>query len=267
MIRIAWLTDLHLDFADQHVLKKLSAEIKKARPDELWVGGDVSRFERLEQDLGWLASRIAGPVRFVLGNHDYYGASIAETEALADHCRGDSTNLQHLGKGEVIDLGNGAALIGHRGWADGRAGNSVLSRVSLNDYVYISDFSGMGRTERFARLADLGAESAKYFSTALNAALSDFSEVWVLTHVPPFPEATWHEGKMSDGNFLPHFCNLAGGDAISAAAQRFPDRQVRVLCGHTHSGGVAQILPNLEVITAGADYGNPRIARIFDLGG
>ncbi|MEI8341644.1 MAG: hypothetical protein WCH43_08940 [Verrucomicrobiota bacterium] len=113
MKRIAWLTDLHLDFANNRVLKKLATEIDHARPDELWVGGDISRFDRLEQDLGWFASRIDGPVRFVLG------------------------------KGEVIDLGNGAALVGHRGWADGRAGkarggNAFIANVISAPKIWIT---------------------------------------------------------------------------------------------------------------------------------
>jgi hypothetical protein len=32
-----------------------------------------------------------------------------------------------------------------------------------------------------------------------------------------------------------------------------------VLCGHTHGAGRAQLLPNLEVKTGGADYGWPNL--------
>ena len=32
-----------------------------------------------------------------------------------------------------------------------------------------------------------------------------------------------------------------------------------VLCGHTHSAGIAKILPNLEVRTGAAEYGRPEL--------
>ncbi len=36
-----------------------------------------------------------------------------------------------------------------------------------------------------------------------------------------------------------------------------PDRNLTVLCGHTHSDSVEQILPNLTVRTRFASYGQP----------
>jgi hypothetical protein len=44
-----------------------------------------------------------------------------------------------------------------------------------------------------------------------------------------------------------------------------PDRRMTVLCGHTHSPGEAQILPNLQVLTGGAVYGAPTVQRIFEV--
>src|SRR3954452_20529740 len=42
-----------------------------------------------------------------------------------------------------------------------------------------------------------------------------------------------------------------------------PGCEMTVLCGHTHSPGEASILPNLRVLTAGADYGRPVVQRIL----
>ncbi|MCK5515577.1 MAG: hypothetical protein KAI39_01790 [Desulfobulbaceae bacterium] len=41
------------------------------------------------------------------------------------------------------------------------------------------------------------------------------------------------------------------------------DKQMTVLCGHTHSSGECQILPNLLVKTGGAKYGSPMIQEII----
>jgi hypothetical protein len=38
-----------------------------------------------------------------------------------------------------------------------------------------------------------------------------------------------------------------------------------VLCGHTHSSGEAQILPNLRVLTGGAVYGKPALQRVLEV--
>ncbi len=38
-----------------------------------------------------------------------------------------------------------------------------------------------------------------------------------------------------------------------------------VISGHTHGGGEAQILDNLQVLTGEAEYGRPEIQRIIDM--
>jgi hypothetical protein len=38
-----------------------------------------------------------------------------------------------------------------------------------------------------------------------------------------------------------------------------------VLCGHTHSSGECQILPNLLVKTGEAMYGTPKIQEILEI--
>jgi hypothetical protein len=39
-----------------------------------------------------------------------------------------------------------------------------------------------------------------------------------------------------------------------------------VLCGHTHGGGQAQILPNLRVLTGGARYGRLELQQVLEVG-
>jgi hypothetical protein len=36
-----------------------------------------------------------------------------------------------------------------------------------------------------------------------------------------------------------------------------PECEMTVLCGHTHSSGEVSVLPNLRVVTGGAEYGSP----------
>jgi len=80
--------------------------------------------------------------------------------------------------------------------------------------------------------------------------LSSFRHVIVLTHVPPFRDACWYEGKISHDDYLPHFVSRAVGDRLIQLMREHPDRSMTVLCGHTHSAGVARVLPNLVAYTA-----------------
>jgi 3',5'-cyclic-AMP phosphodiesterase len=52
---------------------------------------------------------------------------------------------------------------------------------------------------------------------------------------------------------------------IKHAMDQRPDRRMTVLCGHTHGHGTARILPNLAVITGGAEYGRPEIQRTITI--
>ncbi len=94
----------------------------------------------------------------------------------------------------------------------------------------------------------------------------DAREILVLSHVPPFREAAWHQGRPSDEDFLPFFACHATGEVLITEAERRPECSITVLCGHTHGIGTSQIRPNLVVHTTGAEYGHPQfhdLARIL----
>jgi hypothetical protein len=45
-----------------------------------------------------------------------------------------------------------------------------------------------------------------------------------------------------------------------------PDRELPVLCGHTHGAGEAEVRRNLRVRTGGATYGAPVVERVLEWG-
>src|SRR5712692_6319070 len=108
-------------------------------------------------------------------------------------------------------------------------------------------------------------EAAKFLETRALEALASCRHVIVLTHAPPFRDACWHEGQISNNDYLPHFACRAVGDRLIQIMREHPDRSMTVFCGHTHSAGFARILPNLSVHTGGAEYDNPAIQRVFEL--
>jgi 3',5'-cyclic AMP phosphodiesterase CpdA len=179
--------------------------------------------------------------------------------------------LVYLTATGMIELSPKTAIIGHDGWADARLGDFENSDVILNDYVLIDELSkweadvGLDKPALEEALNVLGDEAARHIEAALQQATASYSSVIALTHVPPFKEATWHEGQLSDDNWLPHFSCKATGDAMRLVMANQPYSRLLVLCGHTHGQGEVQVTENFEVLTGGAEYRRPVIQRVFDI--
>ena len=254
-MRLVWLTDIHLNFVPPLARLAFYAAILAEEPDAILLGGDIGEAPNLLQFLDEIDRNLQFPVYFVLGNHDFYGGSIpAVREAVARHA---SPRLHWLPSTGIVHLGTDIALIGHDSWADGRFGDFRGSTVRLNDYVHIADFRNLTKPACLAKLNELGDEAADYLELKSREALASGRDVLLLTHVPPFREACWHEGRISNDEYLPHFSCRVVGERLVAVMRDFPDRSMTVLCGHTHSSGMAQILDNLAVRTGGAEYGAP----------
>jgi Icc protein len=255
-MRLAWVTDIHLDFLGESSLERFCRGVADTGADGVLVGGDTAQAASLERMLRLMSLRIRKPIWFVLGNHDFYGGSIADVRQRA-------RNLSHpgrlvwLGAVDAVELTSTAALVGHDGWGDARLGDHAGSTVVLNDFLRIGDFIHVDKPELGCRLAELGDEAAAHLRRVLPPALERYEHVLVLTHVPPFRQAAWHLGAISEEDWLPYFSCKATGDVLLEVAARRPDRLVTVLCGHTHSSGFYQPAPNLRVHTGGAAYGSP----------
>lgn len=261
-MRLAWLTDIHLDFLDPAARAALAASVKEQRPDGVVVTGDIAVAPTVLGQIDRLARGIGAPLWFVLGNHDYYKGSVADVRARASVPGGFARWLPYAG---VVQLGPTTALVGVDGWGDARLGDFANTRVMLNDFFQIEELSRLSRGVLRTRLGEYGDESAARLRVLLDEAMTWAEHVVVATHVPPFREACWHEGKISNDDWLPFFSCAATGDVLRAAFAAKPGVRGTVLCGHTHSGGVAEILPNLRVVTGGAEYGSPRLQDVLEV--
>ncbi|MEW4567598.1 metallophosphoesterase [Tautonia sp. JC769] len=266
-MKLAWATDIHLNFVSEAEAGRFCEAVARSGADRLLITGDIAESHDLGPFLGFLADRLARPIDFVLGNHDFYGGRIADVRgAMAETTRTIPT-LNWLPEAGVIDLGSGVALIGHDGWGDGRFGDYARSTIRLNDYRLIGDLAGLDHADRGQVLRRLGEEAAEHLGRLLPKALERFETVVVATHVPPFREACVFKGRMANDEWMPHFSCAAVGKAIEPIMRRHPDRRLLVLCGHVHSAGIARILPNLVVITGAAEYRRPEVRRVFHLPG
>ncbi len=264
-MRLAWLTDLHFNFLEPPQIDAFLDTVLAHDPDAVLISGDIGEALSLPGYLLQIDRRLQRPVYFVLGNHDFYHGSFESVRAAVQQLTAESHWLTWLNEAGVIELRPGVGLVGHDSWADGRCGDYANSPVILNDYLLIDEFAGLNRADRLHRLHALGDAAAAYFRMVLPIALRKYRRLLLVTHPPPFREACWHEGGLSDDDFLPHFVAQSVGEALRAVMSAHPDRALLVLCGHTHGSGSAQVLPNLLVLTGGAAYGAPTVQRILDL--
>lgn len=262
-MKLAWVSDAHLDFVDEARAAVFADELGRSGADALLVGGDIAQAPSAAAALQLLAARFPGPVWFVLGNHDFYRGSIAAVRAQMRSAL--APRLRWLPEAGIVPLTASTALLGHDGWGDARAGNWSSTPIRLNDFAMIAELRGRSRESLIARLRALGDEAASFVRARLPEALERFRHVVFLTHVPPFRETCWHQGRISEDDWLPYFTCQAVGEALLEAMRARADRELTVLCGHTHGAGYAELLPNLRVFTAGADYGRPRLERLVEV--
>jgi len=267
MTRLAWMTDIHLNFLGTMQIENWLEEIQQEEFDALLITGDIGEADSLQDYLLRIEGRLKVPVYFVLGNHDYYRSSVENVRANMRRLHEEHPRLNWLPEQGIVKLSDTVGMVGHGAWGDGGYGDFMASSLMLNDYVMIHDLCDLSPEKRLLKLRALGQDAALYIKRILPTALGRYSHVFVALHVPPFQESCWYDDKTpdADDDYLPHFTCKAVGDVLLEIADSYPDKQITVLCGHTHGRGETTIRPNLEVITEGAEYGKPTIARIFSL--
>ena len=270
-MRLAWMTDIHLNFLES-LGRRRFLESARDQADAFAISGDIAESPSITGVLTEMADVWQKPIHFVLGNHDFYRGSIGKTRVEVAELAEQLEFLTYLTATGVVELSPQAAIVGHDGWADARLGDFDKSDVFLNDYVAIQELRmwkgdfALDKPLLREALNVLGDEAARHFEVVLQEAVAQYPSVIAVTHVPPFKEAAWYNGRHSDDNYLPHFACKAVGDVMRKIMEANPQSRLLVLCGHTHGSGEVQILENLQVLTGGAEYGNPVIQRIFDIG-
>ena len=254
---IAWLTDPHLDMVSAATTEALLRSIADQPAKALVLTGDIAEADSLLPTLEKFEQELPFPTYFVLGNHDYYGSSVAKTRTEVSTWSAKTRQTTWLPSAGIISLSASTALVGHGGWGDGGYGDFAASPIVLNDYRRIHELTGKSKEHLLKVLQALGNEAGVYLGEQVEHAWRSHEHVIVATHVPPFVEACWHEGEATLNEWTPHFSCEGVGRRLSSLARNYPTRSMTVLCGHTHSAGESQILPNLAVLTGSAKYGAP----------
>jgi len=266
-MRLAWLTDIHLNFIDDFARQKFYQQIINARCDGVLISGDIAEAIDVEAILIEMADFIKKHIYFVLGNHDYYRGQINEVRNSMNALTKAQPNLFWLPAAGIQKLDHDTCLIGQDGWADGRLGDYENSRIVLNDSRMISDLFQekiLGKYQLLEKMQQLADADAMRLKNDLEQAISlNPSKIIVLTHVPPFREACLHQGKISNDDWLPYFSSKIMGDVLTKVAQENTTIEFLVLCGHTHSEANYHCNDNLIVEAGKAEYYRPEVQKII----
>ena len=290
-MRFLWITDIHLNFLDDDRVSKFLASLSKTDCDSLWISGDIAEADSLSHYLLRMQDALSKPIHFVLGNHDYFKGSIRDVRnRIKDLCQQNSY-LRWLPDMEAVEISPDTAFLGHDSWADGRLGSYTDSNLLLSDYLLIEEFNpwiagakqmdlpiegGMtaymerldgpeARKRRLQTMQKLAQEAVIYLQKNLVKALDHYQHVYFLTHAPPFKDACLNHGQPSSDYGLPHFSSKIVGDTLVEIMKDYPERNLTVLCGHTHSLAFVQPIPNLTVHAGSAAYGAPDIQMSIEV--
>ena len=265
-MKLAWLTDIHLNFIDENSRQKFYQEVVNTKCEGVLISGDIAEAPCLVDILNEIAEYIDKPIYFVLGNHDYYRGKINEVHDAMTALSKEQKKLFWLPASGINKFENNTFLIGQDGWADGRLGDYQNSRVVLNDSRMIADLFQekiLGKYQLLEKMQKLADSDAMKLQNDLELAINQNpKKIIVLTHVPPFKETCLHQGEISSDDWLPYFSSRVVGDVLTNVSKQNPEIEFLVLCGHTHSAANV-CYGNLAVEVGKADYGRPEIQRII----
>lgn len=75
-MKIAWLTDIHLNFLKVEARKKFYRQIVETSADRILINVDIAEAKDVCEILHEFSTYTNKPIYFVLGNHDYYFGSV-----------------------------------------------------------------------------------------------------------------------------------------------------------------------------------------------
>lgn len=258
MQRYVWLSDTHLNLSVLPFLKRLFvSRLKSARPDGIFITGDISIGLGVEFDLRFLARNFDCPIYFVLGNHDYHLRYISSVHSDMSRLTREVDHLHWMTEESTLSLSPGVALIGTEGWYDARMGDPKYLRWT-SDWMLTFDFLQQhNMEERLETWRAMAQKSADEITVKLENALQRHSTVYLMTHFPPWREATRGEGTLLERYWMPYNTNDAMGQAIEKVMANHPTSRVIVLAGHTHNPCYIHVSDTIECRVARASYWGP----------
>lgn len=261
-MKLIWCSDIHLNFLSETERRNFYSDLKNTHGEVIVVSGDIAESHNVVPMIQEMEQYTGKPVHFVLGNHDFYGAS---TRAVKRRVK----PFGWLGGTSLVRLSDSAVLLGVDGWGDCRYGDYESSRLTMSDWIHIKDLRigyRQGRDELKAAIQKLADADAVRLRRKVKSAIKQgYTKIIIVTHVPPFEQACLNAGRKSTADGLPFFASKCLGEAILPIAKKNPSIDFLWLSGHTHSRVSYSPYVNMKCKVADAQYYRPKIEEIFDV--
>jgi len=254
-----WYSDTHFNFTFPWTPYNFVSKIIEENPKGLILTGDIACGLTLKNTLTFLSKKLDPiTIYFVMGNHDSYGISFEESEKIIYELTAKYSNLIWITQKDIFQLSDEVCLIGEEGWYDGRLGHSDYLVYNF-DWIMIEEFRKLSSIqEKLALTRKLADASTVKIKEKLLQALDKYKTIYIMTHVPPWAEATRSIGTELENFWLPYNVNSGMGKMIESIMSDQKDKNVRILAGHTHSPTFVNVSHNIECLVQSGKYlGNP----------
>lgn len=252
-----WFSDTHLDKTS--ILDKIRffKSINKEKPQGIFLTGDISNGLMLSFHLRIMSAIVNCPIYFVLGNHDFHFSSIEKIHNKINNLCNKRNNLNWLNNDKIIKLSKKTALVGVDGWYDAENGNPNFLKFTP-DWVLVKEFRRLNSIdERIEMWRNIAKKSADDAEVKINEAISQgYKKIYLLTHYPPWKEATRDVGTILEKLWIPYNTNLTLGNRVKKLMSKHNKVRLTVLSGHTHDQAVIWVRKNVQCIVNDSNYLN-----------
>ena len=280
-MRLAWATDIHLDFITDPYNSKMSAKnldifcsFFQNDFEAVILSGDISLANFLKDHLLELEARLQVPIYFVLGNHDFWNSGFDEVRQQMFNLTNATKRLVYLSLTPYVQLSSTVAMVGHDGWYDGFNGNFENRNFIMNDWIKISNFAEVNsiifdnnfQIPNFKNILMVARKQAiiatKHVLNGIKLAISQINpkKIIIVTHVPPFVHPLEHKE-----NLYPWYSSKLMGDMLISVALKNPQIEFEVFCGHVHAAYEGNVSSNIFLRSGKAEYSNPRFQGVFNI--
>ena len=102
--------NIHLDSASNEARINFVERINQKHADAILITGDIATGTTIIDELTWLNAEMNPPCYFVLGNHDYYGASIAMVREQIAQWSQTTPSVVWLDEAQPVQLSGDSSL-------------------------------------------------------------------------------------------------------------------------------------------------------------
>jgi predicted phosphohydrolase len=265
-MKLVWCSDTHFNFVSRLDIPSIISDFE-SRGDVVVYTGDIDDGRGLRNAISCIGGG-EKPSYYVLGNHDYYHSSWSYVDSMCKNEQFKAVSVENAGP---IKLTDSTVMVGVGGWADGRAGNFLKSCVAVADHEFIRELSGYRHNSKeiLGLVRDRADRHQEILKGQIEKAIEmNAKNIVILSHAPIFKETNLApDGKLSNGDWLPHFAWVGPRDMIVKYADKNQGINFVCLAGHTHTrcNKIFRNRKNLSVFVSGARYRSPVVSEVFDI--